>query len=414
MKKIFFGLILLVSFFVLFGCVQPPVCGKGVCETGKNYQNCVADCPAPPVEYHSVCQNNACVQVSGIGTNECATDMNCVEVKSCGLIKKGNGHINFIVVPNRNITQAQIDSNQFVKIVNELFFGKKDAYEYVDAGGQKSLAPGFFDISPLNEYKAAVNIYYYNKTTALDCELANRQDTPGPANCMAGAETIKDSCKIELDLNKIDRVIVVDWNVGWDFASGVPGDMWFDNYKIDSYYVDSNTQLPFFDSGRVAAHEFGHTVGFGHENIGPLSEGPINPVPDIFETSERMGGAINCDKFSATKWCQGVDKNSQCLKDFQNFLNDTNTQCGPYPTSACQGLVWNQFFEKYGRPPIDSTCNIGINCLAGTGAYIGCGDSAYLSFLIFAGKSVMGISKETFNPYEAQLLRQALNDMNYI
>ncbi|MEI7961414.1 MAG: hypothetical protein WCI04_03685 [archaeon] len=79
MKKILFGIIVLASLFVLFGCLgTPPICGNGVCENGESYKSCSSDCPAQLVEYHSVCQNNACVQVEGVGTNECVSDVNCI------------------------------------------------------------------------------------------------------------------------------------------------------------------------------------------------------------------------------------------------------------------------------------------------------------------------------------------------
>ena len=44
-KKAFFVLILAsIAFVALSGCIQPPVCGNGVCETGEDSINCPQDC----------------------------------------------------------------------------------------------------------------------------------------------------------------------------------------------------------------------------------------------------------------------------------------------------------------------------------------------------------------------------------
>ncbi len=70
----------IITFFVLFvlsGCIiQKNFCGNGICSSDENYQTCAADCP-PPIQYHTVCQNNGCVNVVGAGANECSADINC-------------------------------------------------------------------------------------------------------------------------------------------------------------------------------------------------------------------------------------------------------------------------------------------------------------------------------------------------
>lgn len=88
LKKILFITLILFAGIFLFGCINPPVCGNDVCEAGETPQNCPisngGDCP-PISEFHSVCQNNACVQVSGLGLNECSADVNCINQEPvCG------------------------------------------------------------------------------------------------------------------------------------------------------------------------------------------------------------------------------------------------------------------------------------------------------------------------------------------
>ncbi len=352
------------------------------------------------------CKNGICINANVSHTE-----------KNCQIIKKGNGNINFLVVPNRNINQNTIDNGTFVKLAKELFFGKEDAYYYSKKDYDNGIltlvksAPGFFNITPLNEYSDKINIYYYNKSTSLDCELANQQEGSGPVACLSGASTILDQCKTELNVSKIDRVIVVDLNVGWDFESSIYAQnwsMWFDDFHTQNQYINSTTNLSFFDVGRVAAHEFGHSMGFAHDTMAPL-QNIILPVSDIINYSNSQVPPINCDTFSSTKWCNGVNVTSKCINNFQNFLNQVEIQCGSQPSSSCESKIWSNQFVELGHEPISSSCNIGINCSIG-GSYLGSCDGS--SFLTTNGDSVMGANPFTFNPYESELIRKALNAIN--
>ena len=44
MKKLLFGLILLITLFLFFGCTQGSVCSNGTCEAGENHKTCPQDC----------------------------------------------------------------------------------------------------------------------------------------------------------------------------------------------------------------------------------------------------------------------------------------------------------------------------------------------------------------------------------
>ena len=71
-------LIVLLAVVLLSGCVEPPTeCGNGVCEVRESPESCPEDCTAPPPETHFECQAQACVEVQGQGTDECATDADC-------------------------------------------------------------------------------------------------------------------------------------------------------------------------------------------------------------------------------------------------------------------------------------------------------------------------------------------------
>jgi hypothetical protein len=93
MKKIIniLSFLTILIFLLISGCITPPICGNGVCEIGENETNCSietgGDCP-PVVQYHSVCQNNSCVQVTGAGVSECSVDANCGIIEVHNNVKK--------------------------------------------------------------------------------------------------------------------------------------------------------------------------------------------------------------------------------------------------------------------------------------------------------------------------------------
>lgn len=332
---------------------------------------------------------------------------------SCPVWKQNNGKINFLVVPNRNITQTEIKNGTFLKLASDIFFGRNDAYYYSkDASGNiNPITPalGFFDISPLKEYKDKINFYYYNKATTLDCDLVNQSEGNPPQFCFTQAAAIENQCSSEIRSN-VSRVIVID-RVGWDFAYGTGnGSMWFNNDHTYPYSTGTNT-IQMFDTGRVSAHEFGHTLGFAHVNVAPLSYGVIPPVDDAVSYSNSSTSVpnvpINCDTFSSIKWCKGVDTNSVGLKDFQNFLNDTRNQCGTNPTLECEKSIWNSDINLTGRQLLDSSANIGLSCENNSGSYLNsCGSSA---FLTSSGDSVMGSDFSSFSTYESKIIRNTLN-----
>jgi len=86
-KKIIllFGLAVVTLVVLFSGCITPNqlVCGNGICESAENYQNCPQDCNQPQTQYHSECQNQQCVQVEGVGPNQCASNIDCSSPNPC-------------------------------------------------------------------------------------------------------------------------------------------------------------------------------------------------------------------------------------------------------------------------------------------------------------------------------------------
>ncbi len=107
MKPVHIALLVSLLLFavVLSGCVNPSVCGNGICELGESYKNCPVesggDCPPPELcgdgqcdtvsgenhdncpedcvqpETHSECIDYQCVLVSEPGISGCSVDADC-------------------------------------------------------------------------------------------------------------------------------------------------------------------------------------------------------------------------------------------------------------------------------------------------------------------------------------------------
>ena len=74
MKKLTCLIAFLTVLITLSGCVGP-VCGNGTCEIGETEQTCPEDCGT--VETHLECQKQQCVEATGAGQDQCATDADC-------------------------------------------------------------------------------------------------------------------------------------------------------------------------------------------------------------------------------------------------------------------------------------------------------------------------------------------------
>lgn len=326
----------------------------------------------------------------------------------CKPMKRGTGKINFLVIPDRNIPQASLADGTFITYTNEVLFGKTDAYYYSrDRSTANKPALGMFDITPLNEYTDFVNVYYFKATTDLDCELLNIPGTT-PQTCSASrVESLAQRCAVP-----IHKIIVLGKSdeQGWDAQFSTKA--FFVNHKLNYYTVPgASSPLPFFESGRVAAHELGHSFGFGHVQTAPGQFG-FSTVQDVYQESLRqIVPFANCDTFQCTKWCKGANLDLPCFKNFQEFMNQIGQECGTGQQALdCQRHAWNAFVAAKGVQPIDLSCNIGIDCLQGTGCYTSvCGGNELLAS---AGDSVMGSDLYGFNGYEVQLVRNAMNQMN--
>jgi len=85
--NLFLILSLVVVTLLMFGCLEQPVCGNGICEIGETPENCNVenggDCPSL-AEHHTICENGLCVKIVGKGENECINDTECAFEDECG------------------------------------------------------------------------------------------------------------------------------------------------------------------------------------------------------------------------------------------------------------------------------------------------------------------------------------------
>ncbi|MBU1120936.1 MAG: carboxypeptidase-like regulatory domain-containing protein [archaeon] len=73
--------VLSVLLVMLSGCVNPPVCGNGLCEQGENSYNCPQDCGMPPV------QGNLTVIVSDADSGQPIAFAEVVVAGACDVTK---------------------------------------------------------------------------------------------------------------------------------------------------------------------------------------------------------------------------------------------------------------------------------------------------------------------------------------
>ena len=158
-----------------------------------------------------------------------------------------NGKINFLVVPNRYITKQDLEMGKFVEYAIDVFFGKKDAYFSWDDSGPKTPSAGFFDIEPLNLYRDRVNLFYYNSTTSLDCDLANQIGVHSTSCDLAFIEGFAQTCSIP-----IHKIFVLEKDRGWDVT--ISSKILFDSHHTYDYFLPNGSKILIFDTGRVAAH----------------------------------------------------------------------------------------------------------------------------------------------------------------
>jgi len=149
MKKILFGIIVLASFFVLFGCVNPPVCGNGVCEVGETPQNCPmsngGDCPPENnlcgngvVDINEQCDDADNVSLDGCSST-CQIEIVCNDSDGNNWFTKGTTteSINGVIMPGRNADDYCNDANTLTEyICTDPFYTNNQLHMSVGAGGK--------------------------------------------------------------------------------------------------------------------------------------------------------------------------------------------------------------------------------------------------------------------------------------
>ena len=142
MKSKLPGFVLTAAIFLfLFGCIELPVCGNGVCETGETSQNCSlnngGDCPAENtlcgngiVDINEQCDDADNISLDGCSST-CQMEIICNDPDGNNLFAKGTTteSINGVTMPGRNAEDYCNDSNTLTEYTcTEPFFINSDLH----------------------------------------------------------------------------------------------------------------------------------------------------------------------------------------------------------------------------------------------------------------------------------------------
>ncbi len=435
MEKVF--VILLFCFAVLgliFGCIQPPVCGNGVCEISETPQNCPSnnggDCspnlmtcsalggitcqgdekcssytlPASDSAFCCIqgqCQPKQC-------TNECSTEgektceLNLL--KSCGnydtddCLEWSSGTTCQYGCSNGECNPQQ-DDETFILIHNGSFSGKKFNlyfinYAYEEKGGinqfyediqnlvflNSNQLKGFLYAEPFNTYKDRFNIYKI--TILLDGKVPNcNENNPCHPDEIIGYVSHTYSIPIEL----IDEdntspyantfVLLVQ---GSEREVVVPGAL-AASIRSGIYINRDMSQVGGIEGGIIDFfHEFGHSFariqdeyGLGYMQGGNHLDEYIDNVHD---------SNTNCDPVpGCPSWCSGEPKQIQRTDPCAKRLNPEDCHNQQFQDDGLYVCVWientpriTDYFGSRCIPALENYGDIGTTCVADLGCYFGC------------------------------------------
>jgi hypothetical protein len=186
-----FVLILFIASFLLFGCVQNPICGNGVCEAGETPQNCSVinggDCPSI-----NLCGDGVCDEIEKDSNSSfyCAED--CVGKKIGTIVVKRGSTINSFassLAKTKNWNLLEVTSSNPQDIRNNIIqLYNQDSFTFLLILGDESQIP-IYDEDLLKSYIVSTgfgfngelihkeendldSLYYANMDNDLYIELA--------------------------------------------------------------------------------------------------------------------------------------------------------------------------------------------------------------------------------------------------
>lgn len=175
MKQIIFVLIVLLSLLFLFGCVQPPICGNGVCEVGEDQNNCSindgGDCPEI-----NLCGNGVCdiSETNLTCSSDCAAD-----VGKCVSNVNGTMEVCFVPFHEESSFVINLDFNKLENIDSYFSLGffitgagiQNNQGEEVKLIERKKYSKVIANLEPDSEYNVCLNGLYkdYTSTGFFNC-----------------------------------------------------------------------------------------------------------------------------------------------------------------------------------------------------------------------------------------------------
>jgi len=437
MKRSTVIILIAVAFYlILFGCVQPPVCGNGICEQGETPENCPSsnggDCPPKLMTCSALggvtcnqgeecstytlpasdnnfcciqgqCQSNQC-------TNECSTEgektceLNLL--KSCGNYDADeclewssgntceNGCINGECIPQQN-------NETFVLIHNGSFSGKRFNlyfinYAYGEGGGinqfyqdvqnlvflSSNRLKGFLYAEPFNTYKNRFNIYLI--TVLLDGKIPNCNEN-NPCHPNEIIDYVSNTYSIPAGIGLIDEdtappyantfILLVQ---GSEREVVSPGAL-AASIKSGIYINRDMSQEGGIEGGIIDFfHEFGHSFARIQDEYGLGYKQGANYFDGYIDNVH--ASKSNCDPIpGCPSWCKGSPKqltrNDPCAK--RQNLDDCHNKY--FQDDGFYECVWiedtpriTDYFGSKCVPALEDYGDIGTECEIGTGCYFGC------------------------------------------
>ncbi|MFA4855110.1 MAG: hypothetical protein WC634_00805 [archaeon] len=403
MKKGFVFILLLLALLLSSGCIQPPVCGNGACETGENQQNCPQDCGTSPT--HFECQNQKCAIVQGAGVDKCQTDKQCLTIPEkhnecneqqqcieisgsgpnecqssteCKLPKSGN--INFVKIHEGTYTGTKINlyfvnfgypSDNYASFVYDVNYAL-----FADDSFEGKRQRGLLNAEPFKTYKERFDIYQLKKI--LDGEEIGCGDS---CNMMDVTVFIESADGLNLgkcsnDYSLIDdKYSLVNCNEFVLLIKTLPSG-W--QVTADNEYMPIQTGIE--SRLEIFLHEMGHLFGGIRDEY---DEGYNQVLQQTGEYDNLNSLSVslegqNCDvRPGCPSWCSGPAKKVQITGACT--YSTTESACNSNYADSCVWITNPELVDYFGSNCIPQwpsgdvlSWNSGNQCGEELGCYYGC------------------------------------------
>ncbi|MBI4992825.1 MAG: peptidoglycan-binding protein [Candidatus Magasanikbacteria bacterium] len=260
---------------------------------------------------------------------------------------------------------------------------------------------GILAREPFKSAKAKFNIWAIPIAEIFDCAKINCHRS------WLGGETYT---RLMIALSRcqfdFDEVVVVKYAPSIGKIFGFIGEKFTYEYYTPNDWLQAKN-----NNADILLHEFAHSFAKFNDDYGGMKSFNSSDMPYQGGTNEMVG----CDTAGCPRWCSGTPRYS--YKDYapECFgLNETNCKnkdsCVWIPdfiTQEFQNKI-NPYYSGTSCVAQRSDKDNGINCLAETGCYQGCG-GGHANWWRSANRSIMtGDYSEEFSGYHKKIINEAL------